>query len=259
MPDFIDDHQGFISQLRRRIGSVSAAAAALLTSYSVAESAQPIHRLLHTATSTSVEADRRSIVRPLIAPLVLKPNTGGPITILAGHRSHSSHSSHRSHTSGSFHSSHFSSSASVPRTQISRPAITKSYSPRSRDKESKTVTSAESEQTSPIPEQVEPRQERAPKQSDLDTVNDKQAEPKKEKPVPRPAVDYNDPKQRFRAHTFSEIDGKPKVTIEDLKTEKKKRVSEGDVVAGYHVIKIDHENHTVELRGDDKKTIIVNQ
>lgn len=259
MTDDGGNEPNMISRMRRRIGCVSAAAAALLSSYSVVESAQPIHRLLDVRTSTSIEADKRS-VRPLIAPLVLKPSLGGAQIILAaGHRSHSSHSSHRSHTSGSFrvHSSHFSSSVAAPRNQSPKPAAAKSFSTKSRSTGSSIVAPIETDQPRTPSLTAAPQAEQTPSPVTPKPDQPIPREPSEDKPTPSPQADYNNLKQRFTAHTFSEIDGSPRATLVDHKEKQRKRVSVGDMYAGFKVLEIDHEKHTIELRSPDKQKLIV--
>lgn len=230
MPDSVGD-QSLLNKLRRRIGSVGAAAAALLAQYSIAEASQPVHRLLNTVPAASVAADKRSASRPVVAPLVLTPGTGSTITPVGGHRSHSSHSSHRSHTSASYrsHSSHYSATVAAPRTPSIRIPVPRPS----------TRTRIEPEAEEPEVEQMPPEQVEKPKVD----------------PDPAPAVDFTDPTKRFKVLSFSGGSPFNRVTIEDLKENEKKRLKEGELIGGFKVVKINLTGKTVEIRGDDKKPV----
>lgn len=91
----------------RKIGTLLAAAGAILAQPASLTAGQPLSRLLNQVQSqaSALQADDRS-KRP--APLVLKSGDQKGSTMFVGHRSHSSHSSHRSHAS---HQSHYSSAS----------------------------------------------------------------------------------------------------------------------------------------------------
>ncbi len=235
MPEHADD-QDLLSRLRRRIGSVGAAAAALIAQYSVVEASNPVHRLLHPTTVASIEADKRSTGRPVIAPLVLKSSDRAAIISVSGHRSHSSHSSHRSHVSGSSssHSSHYSSSVGVGRA-------TPYVAPR----RSSTNT--------------RPRPATSTTKSSPSKSNASNAEKTVTRPDPTPVIDYSDPMQRLTVHNLTETSGVPRATIMDLKEGTRKRVGEGDVFAGYQVVDISAAERRVTVMGADKIAIVLSE
>src|SRR5579872_1706648 len=99
-----------VVKLVRKVGTVTAAAAALLTQGAGQAKEHDIFKgLLNRPTIAAISVE--DWTKKLPPPLVLTPSApadGG--ILLAGHRSHSSHSSHsshRSHVSGSGHASHY--------------------------------------------------------------------------------------------------------------------------------------------------------
>ena len=225
-------------KLARKVGAVTAAAAALLTQTPARSHQSDLYRgVLNKAAVTAVSVDLAAPVRELPPPLLLTPSDGDGM-LVAGHRSHASHrshSSHRSHVSGSSHASHYSASSgpiSVTPAQGNAPAT---------------------------------RKKSAPKQDDNGAI----AEPKNtpttipaEKPLPpskpaAPVRDLSDPAQRFRLIGIGGVGGEIKAKILDFKTEEIETLRLHGKIDDFELIRIDVAKRRVELKSPNVKSPVV--
>ena len=151
MADQHPDNPPGVYSFARKLGTITAAAAALLASNAAyAKPQDPLSGFLGNLSILTIsELEDRSTKVP---PLVLKPSV--EVIQLAGHRSHSSHSSHsshRSHVSGSGHASHYSSSVGA-RTSVAPSSVKSSAVP------SRSGTIAPSLPERPVP-QINPEKQ----------------------------------------------------------------------------------------------------
>jgi hypothetical protein len=241
-----------IAKLAKKIGSVAAAAAALLADGNARSSESDLHRdLLDRNRAVGAISRAMEGVADLPPPLVLKPADGELDLLLArghsSHRSHSSHSSHRSHVSGASHASHYSSSPRVGSGVVSSPASnmpaatsTPYTSTPSR------VSSADAEAT----------QQRVP--SSLIETPASASTPRNEKPMVRDP-DFSNPLERFKLITISTRDGILKAFIKDEFFRSVKLLEVGETIGDCKLIKIAPIDKYVTLKPKKGAEVMIRQ
>lgn len=225
------------SRFARRIGAVTAAAAALLaTSAAHSNESDLMRGLIDRVVVTSLDINRDNI----LPPLILTPSNPQIDSLYAGHRSHSSHSSHRSH------SSHASSSMGGGRTTQSSPSFDRVTPAATPLRPNKPATGAASKLS-----QGDSLESRNVSNSDQ-TVPEKAAPQKYEPPA---GVNLGNPTERFQLINVPQVDEEARANIKDLATGKSTLFDLGEKVGEFTLVEIDLRTESVRLRGTGTKDI----
>ena len=255
--------KGRLARLALRVGTVAGAAAALLAENAAAGQG---------GDGTPLPAARpepiAGVARPVEAsesqtppPLVLRPSRLGARLILTGHRSHRSHSSHSSHVSGSSsysrHSSHTShvSGASNFSTHQSHSSH---YSSSTRSFGSGSSSTSTAPSIAPSAPAFRPPARPVGPPADGDAMNPAPAmDPGPAAadvaaPAPaeaaRPAIDLNDPKNRFQLITVSRVNGVQKAFIKDLLRDYRKLMRVGETIGDCKLTSISKDGQWVRMK-----------
>lgn len=215
-----DAGQSSAARFARKLGAVTAAAAALLADNAAhSRESDMLRGLLDRAAVFSpapVVGERASLLPP---PLILR-SSDRVDTLMAGHRSHSSHSSHRSHVSSSIGGGRSPSSAPLDIDVGSRPRPT--ALPASKTTTPKLSGPALRQQTPETPVR---------------------------KYEPPTNVNLENPDERFQLISVPhKKDGDAKAFIKDLETGKSVLLDIGEKIGEYTLVEVDVNQQTARLR-----------
>jgi hypothetical protein len=241
-----------IARFARKVGSVSAATAALLAQTDLlANESSLVKGILQRTTVAAVSADLADVAKKLPPPLVLTPSESSGPVLLAGHRSHSSHSSHnshsshRSHASGSGHASHYSATVAP----VTPPVVSRGTANRGSGVSSPSVSAG---RTDPKPSIPEPNNGKNSKKT-------KNATAVKSEPYQPPTdIDLSDPLERFELTNVVHTQKDDKAFILDRLDGKRRLYAvKAKIDDDYEVLRVDFIQQIAVIRkkGDEPITL----